>query len=102
MCMWEMALLHARGRVAFHEPDLRIEDWLRTATADPFRVVALTPAIAVAAAALEHEGFHRDPADRLVYATARVLDLPLITRDQAIHRFEAGLPKRARRLAVWD
>jgi len=28
--------------------------------------------------------FHRDPADRLIVATARVLDVPLITADTKI------------------
>jgi len=30
--------------------------------------------------------FHHDPADRLIVATARALDLPLLTGDRAIRR----------------
>ena len=29
-------------------------------------------------------GFHRDPADRFLVATARILDVPLVTRDERI------------------
>lgn len=29
-------------------------------------------------------GFHKDPADQLIVATARVLDLPLLTADHKI------------------
>jgi PIN domain nuclease of toxin-antitoxin system len=31
---------------------------------------------------------HRDPADRVIVATALVKRVPLVTADQAIHRFE--------------
>jgi len=30
------------------------------------------------------ETFHRDPADRLIVASCRALDLQLVTRDRAI------------------
>jgi PIN domain nuclease of toxin-antitoxin system len=32
------------------------------------------------------KGFHHDPADRLIVATARALDLPLLTGNRAIGR----------------
>lgn len=99
--MWEAALLSHRQRVRFTEADEDFQEWLTVACAEPQRIAPLSPEIAVAAAQLDDEGFHRDPADRLIYATARVLDVPLVTRDSAIHAFEAGLPRRARRLAIW-
>lgn len=102
ICMWEMALLHVRKRLQFAASRESIADWLSTASADPQVVAPLTADVAIAAARLEDEGFHRDPADRLIYATARVLDVPLVTRDADIHAFEATLPRRARRLAIWD
>jgi hypothetical protein len=101
ICMWELALLHQAGRWTLTDPDDTLDRWMATATADPQGVAPLSADIAIAAAGLDDEGFHRDPADRLIYATARMLDAPLITRDAGIHRFEADLPKRARRLAVW-
>jgi PIN domain nuclease of toxin-antitoxin system len=33
--------------------------------------------------------FHRDPADRLLVATARILDVPIMTRDSAILDYAA-------------
>jgi len=45
----------------------------------------VTPAIARELLAFPRS-FRRDPADRLIVATARALDLPLLTRDDAIRR----------------
>ncbi len=63
-------MLVERGRLAFTLP---LEDWLGAA-ADPgsVRVLPVTPDIAAEAAALPPH-FHRDPADRLMVATSRVL-----------------------------
>ena len=102
LCMWEVAMLLNRDRIAFRDPRLSCERWLRAALATPCELAPLTPAIAATAADLEREGFHGDPADRIVYATARELDAPLITGDAKIHEFESNLPRRTRRLAVWD
>ena len=102
MCLWEVAMLIERGRVTIADPRMTAERWLRAALAPPCEIAPLTPRIAACSAELAREGFHGDPADRMVYATARVLDLPLITGDQKIHAFEATLPRRAKRLAVWD
>lgn len=102
MCLWEVAMLMGRGRIVVRDPDITCERWLRGALAAPCELSPLTPRIAACSADLEREGFHGDPADRMIYATARVLGVPLITGDQAIHRFEAGLPRRTTRLAVWD
>ena len=46
-------------------------------------VVEITAEIALLSAQLP-PGFPKDPADRLIAATARSLSLPLVTRDQAI------------------
>lgn len=102
MCLWEVAMLLGRGRIAFRDPRITCERWLRSALAAPCELAPLTPRIAAYSADLEREGFHGDPADRMVYATAWVLNLPLITGDEAIHAFEKALPRRSTRLAVWD
>lgn len=47
------------------------------------RVVPVTADIAVEVAALP-AAFHRDPADRLIVATSRALDVPLLSRDRRI------------------
>ena len=45
--------------------------------------VGISPAIAAEAAALP-SSFHRDPADRIIVATARVIGGKLITQDRRI------------------
>jgi PIN domain nuclease of toxin-antitoxin system len=46
----------------------------------------LTPTIAVDSTRLPGE-FHRDPADQIIVATARVLDIALVTVDERILRY---------------
>jgi PIN domain nuclease of toxin-antitoxin system len=79
--LWEVAMLVERGRL---ELDLPLREWL-DAAAHPrsVRVVPVTPDIAAEVAGLP-EGFHRDPADRLIVATSRVLKLPVLTHDKRI------------------
>ena len=101
-CLWEFAMLWQRGRVSPADPRMTAERWMTGALADPCVATHVTLRIATTAVALGDQGFHRDPSDRLIYATARALDMPLITGDHAIHAFEAGLPRRTRRLAVWQ
>ena len=81
--LWEVAMLVARGRLAFTVP---LADWLEAA-AHPrsVRLLPITPAIAAETAALP-ETFHRDPADRMIVAACRVMKLPLLTKDRLIMR----------------
>jgi PIN domain nuclease of toxin-antitoxin system len=50
--------------------------------ADPgIEIVPLTPEIAFEACYLPGD-YHRDPADRFLLATARALNVPIVTRDE--------------------
>ena len=49
----------------------------------PWREIPISASIALAAYELP-EPFHRDPADRLIVATARLLDCPVVTVDERI------------------
>lgn len=100
-CLREVALLWGSGRIGAFAADMSPERWMRAALASPCALAPISPDIAVCSVALGVEGFHRDPSDRIIYATARVMGLPLITRDEKIHQFEKGLPRKAKRLAVW-
>jgi PIN domain nuclease of toxin-antitoxin system len=82
---WELATLVRRRRI---ELDRDVRDWVRRAFAEE-RVSALAPSaeVALAAALLDERTFPRDPADRLIFATARALDAPLVTRDANIRGF---------------
>jgi PIN domain nuclease of toxin-antitoxin system len=90
---WEVAMLSELHRIALDRP---VGQWVRAALRADDRVAAVGPdeGVAVAAALLGSDGFHGDPADRFIYATAAALDAKLVTRDEAIRRFD---PKRA----VW-
>ena len=84
--LWEVAMLHDRGRIRLTLP---LREWLEKATGPPLvRRQGISPAIAAAVAALP-DSFHRDPADRILVATARALGATLLTQDRRI--IDAGL-----------
>ena len=79
--LWEVAMLHNLGHIALTIP---LREWLDKATAPPLvRRQGISPAIAAALAALP-DSFHRDPADRILAATALVLGATLLTQDRRI------------------
>lgn len=78
---WEIAKLVEVGRLELPHP---VGTWLSLAFGYPgVRVMELTPEIAVGSTQLP-TGFHRDPADQIIVATARALDIPLLTADAKI------------------
>ena len=79
--LWEVATLHSLGRISLAIP---LREWLDDAVAPPLvRRQAISPAVAAEVAALP-DSFHRDPADRILVATARVLGATLLTQDRRI------------------
>ena len=79
--LWEVAMLHGLGRIRLTLP---LREWLDKAVAPPLvRRHGISPAIATDVAALP-DSFHRDPADRILVATARVLGATLLTSDRRI------------------
>jgi PIN domain nuclease of toxin-antitoxin system len=82
ICCWELALLAARRKV---ELDEAVLTWMHKVLAEePFSLQPLSPAVADQGAALSSE-ILPDPSDRLIVATALVLDCPLVTKDSRIH-----------------
>ncbi len=77
----EVARLHLKGRV---DLGMSPERWLRERVRDGLRVIPVTPEIAVRASMLETTGFHGDPMDRLITATAMAGDHTLVTADRRI------------------
>ena len=74
-------MLHWLGRIRLTMP---LREWLDKAVAPPLvRRQGISPAIASEVAALP-DSFHRDPVDRILVATARVLGLTLLTQDRRI------------------
>lgn len=76
----EVAWLVARGRLTF---DRDVLVWIKQALARP-RVLLLeiSPEIAVSAANLDWS--HRDPADRIIVATALRRRAPVVSKDEQI------------------
>ena len=78
---WEVAKLVEGRRIVLTYPVL---EWLQQALAYPgVRLLDFSPQIAVEATQLPGN-FHRDPADQIIVATARVFDVPLVTVDAKI------------------
>ena len=78
---WEIAKLVHAGRLRLFQD---IDDWFQVAISDStIQVVPLTPQILISSTNLPGK-FHRDPADQLIVATARVYDCPLVTVDTKI------------------
>ena len=79
--LWEIATLHNLGRIKLKLP---VREWLERASAPPLvSRCGISPAVAAEVAALP-ESFHRDPADRIIVATARVFGANLLTSDHRI------------------
>jgi PIN domain nuclease of toxin-antitoxin system len=75
--VWELLMLIERGRVAVKgDPETWVQEVLR---ASPLREAPLTHAIALESQRVTLP--HRDPADRFLAATARILDVALVTAD---------------------
>ena len=82
--VWEIALLVDTGRV---ELDVPVETWINRFLERPgLKAVPLSHRAAARAYQLHHLE-HRDPADRLLIATAIELACPLVTYDDRIARF---------------
>ncbi len=89
--IWELAMLFDSGRL--RAPGT-VESSVRSMIEQTSVVIhEITPEIAALATAFPDD-FARDPADRLIGATARSLGLPLVTRDQRM--LESNLLK-----AIW-
>lgn len=81
---WEIAKLVEYGRLVLPSP---VEEWLNQALSYPgIRLLELTPRIVVESTRLPAP-FHRDPADQLIVATARVYNSLLMTVDDKIKNY---------------
>jgi PIN domain nuclease of toxin-antitoxin system len=77
--IWEIAMLEAKGRIRF---SLDVSDWVEQALLLPGLIlVPLLLHVAVTSTRLPGK-FHGDPADRIIVATARYLQCPLVTADK--------------------
>ena len=83
---WEIGLIEKRDVLPFSEDSVA---WLQRVLSLPgFTLVPLEPAIAIGSVRLNWP--HRDPADRMIVATASHLRAPLLTADAMILRYAAA------------
>ena len=79
--LWEIATLSRLGRIRLNLP---VREFLERAVAPPLvQCIRITSAIAAEVASLP-DSFSRDPADRIIVASARVLGATLLTSDARI------------------
>jgi PIN domain nuclease of toxin-antitoxin system len=78
---WELGLLSRRGRLPAAVPPAVL--FHRFASRPGIQLEPMTPPILIDSSFLPGT-FHNDPADRIIVATARALELTVVTRDRAI------------------
>jgi PIN domain nuclease of toxin-antitoxin system len=82
--VWELAMLEKAGRLQL---DAGVSHWVEQALSQPGIVLLpYTPEIAIESVYLP-EPMHKDPADRILVASARVERLTLVTSDKAVLSF---------------
>ena len=84
---WELAMLQQRGRIELPPLGPWREELLDMGLCE----IAVDGKIGLAAAGLQ--GFHSDPADRLIVATAMARDATLVTADTRILDWQADLAR---------
>jgi PIN domain nuclease of toxin-antitoxin system len=81
---WEVAKLCEYRRL---ELPVELSEWFATALGYPgVSLLGITPEVAVESTRLP-SGFHRDPADQIIVATARVHACDLVTSDKKIVKY---------------
>ena len=93
--VWELGILDTKKRIVFQRP---LNQWVEEALgAQNIVTLPLTPAIALASTRLPG-GFHGDPADRILMATARTLGVPIVTADKRILEYSKRKHCRATKI----
>lgn len=82
---WEISMLIEKGRLVL---SMDVESWLdEVSQIDGVRFMPVDNEISIKSTMLPGE-FHKDPADRMIVATARKLAVPLVTADEKIIHYE--------------
>ena len=91
---WEVAKKESTGRLKLSSP---IRQWLARACREPF-VELLPLSVDISYEANHLPGTpHRDPADQIIVATARIHSLTLVTSDEKILQYHHVKTLKARR-----
>lgn len=90
MTLWEIAMLHRKRRIELSTP---LVEYLRGVASDA-QVLPISPEVAAAVGGLPDDFPARDPADRIIYATARTHELPLVSSARELRSHDPAV--------VWD
>ncbi len=86
--VWEIAMLTAKKRIQFDRP---VRRWVEEALEKPgLQLLPFSTEIAMEAALLP-EPMQKDPADRIIVASARIERFTLITSDKPMLRFARSI-----------
>ena len=81
---WEISKLVERGKL---ELPLDLAEWFERALRQPgVELLFMTPEIAIESNQLPGD-FHRDPADQIIVASARMYQCPLVTADSRMRQY---------------
>ena len=83
---WEIAVLVQKQRLSLLTP---VSQWMQELLQQGLREISVTGGIGIIAAGLP--GFHGDPADRLIVATAVSTSATLITADENILNWKGDI-----------
>lgn len=82
--IWEISMLIEKNRISL---SMDIESWAEeVAEIKGVRFIPVDNEIGIKSTQLPGE-FHKDPADRIIVATARKLAVPLVTIDEKIRQY---------------
>lgn len=85
--IWEISTLLRLGRIAL---DRDLFSWVQDVLRTDIELADLTAPAAAEAGTWGATTFPGDPADRLIYATAKDLNVPLVTKDDRLHAYAAA------------
>jgi PIN domain nuclease of toxin-antitoxin system len=86
--IWEISTLLRLGRI---ELDRNLFTWVQDVLAEDVALADLSAPAAAEAGSWDAEAFPADPADRLIYATAKDLSVPIVTKDARLHAVAAAM-----------
>jgi PIN domain nuclease of toxin-antitoxin system len=82
--IWEFAMMVVKGRINVKiDPKLWLDNAIKKSG---IKVIELSPEIAMESCNLPGD-FHKDPADQIIVATARIHNLTLLTKDRKILQY---------------
>lgn len=84
---WEIAIKSALGRLTLPEPPATYVPSRMSASGTTALAIEIPHAIEAAALPLHH----RDPFDRVLVAQSRLLEIPLVSADRALDKYDVQI-----------